>query len=324
LTDQSTPPARPVRPVPTRRPTARSTRFRVGPEPSFLERNRRLILGAAAVLVLGVVGVVVAMNAAEPAYACAQQWTAPATATPGTSPAPDSTPRIGYVQPDLGKNHIPVGQTVRYPLCPPASGRHYNTTNLGPIKAQLYGPEDPTIPQGWVHNLEHGGLVVLYRCPGPGCEDAGQAAFRQFYQSFPASPICKLPVGSVGPVITRFDQMAYPFAALLWGQVLPMESWDPALTLAFFNQQAERTNPEQACPRPTATPGPSTPAPSASGSPVATPTVSPAATTVSPAATSDSSPAATVSSPAAASPAAASPAASVASSPSPSPTAAPG
>ena len=240
-----------------------------------MERYRAYLLGGAALLVVAVVGILVAFNAAQPAYACAEQWTAPATAAPAASPAPGAspgaTPRIGFVQADLGRNHIAVGQNVTYPLCPPASGRHYNATGLGPIKAQLYGPDDSTIPQGWIHNLEHGGLVVLYRCPGPGCDDAGQAAFRQFYASFPASPICKLPVGAVSPVITRFDQMAYPIVAMLWGQLLPLETWDPNLVLAFFNQQAERTNPEQACPRPTATPGPSTPAPSASASSGASP-----------------------------------------------------
>jgi hypothetical protein len=223
------------------------------------------------VAVLAVIAAVVALSAAQPAYACAEQWTAPATASPAAPSVPDSSARIGYVQPDLGRNHIATGQAVRYALCPPASGRHYNATNVGPIKAQLYGPDDATLPQGWIHNLEHGGLVVLYRCPGPGCDEAGQTAFRQFYSSFPASPICKLPAGAVGPVITRFDQMAYPIVALLWGQVVPMEGWNPDLVLDFFNRQAERTNPEQACPRPTATPGPGTPAPSASSSPAASP-----------------------------------------------------
>jgi hypothetical protein len=252
-------------------------------------------LGGALVLLLAGIGVVLALNAAEPAYACAEQWQAPA-ATEVPSAAPGSTPRIGYVQPDLGRNHIAVGQSVKYALCPPASGRHYNAPNQGPIRAQLYGPDETTIPQGWIHNLEHGGLVVLYRCPGPGCEDAGQAAFRQFYQSFPPSPLCKLPVGNVGPVITRFDQMAYPIMALLWGQVLPLDRWDPNLVLAFFNQQAERTNPEPVCARPTATPGPSTPAPSVSASPGASSTASPAATgsltPASPASSTAASPAA--------------------------------
>jgi hypothetical protein len=262
------------------------------------------------VAVLGVVGLVVALNAAQPAYACAQQWTAAATQTPGASASPGSSSRIGNVQPDLGDGHVPVGRTVRYPLCPPASGPHFNATNLGPIKGQVYGPEDTTLPQGWIHNLEHGGMVILYRCPGPACEDAGQAAFRQFYASFPASPICRLPVGSVGPVIARFDDMAYPIVAMVWGLVVPMQTWDPALTLAFFNQQGERTNPERLCPRPTATPGPSTPAPSPTSSPAASPIASGSASpAVSPVASGSSSPASPSPAPG---------------SPSPSPTTAPG
>jgi hypothetical protein len=289
LTGSRRPAERPSRPSgqrPTARPSAQrpanrpSTRFRTPPpRQSFLERYRLWILGGAAVAAIAIVGFLALSNAAQPAYACDQQWQAPAattapapTATPSGSSAPASTSRIGYVQPDMGRNHVAVGQTVEYPLCPPASGRHYNATGLGPIKAQVYGPDDSTLPEGWIHNLEHGGLVIVYRCPGPACEDAGQAAFRQVYAAFPPSPLCKLPVGAVGPVITRFDQMAYPMAALLWGQILPLETWDPNLVLAFFNQQAERTNPEPACPRPTPTPEASTAAPS--GSPSAGPAAS--------------------------------------------------
>jgi hypothetical protein len=261
----------------------------VAPPPqAFLDRYRNLLLGAVGVAALVVIGAIALFNAAQPAYACAEQWTAPGATD---APAAGVSPRLGYIQPDLGKNHIDVGQNVRYALCPPASGRHYNATNLGPVKAQVYGPDDVQIPQGWLHNLEHGALVVLYRCPGPGCDDAGQATLRQFYASFPNSPICNLPVGSVGPVIARFDQMAYPFAALLWGQILPLETFDTTQILAFFTNQAERSNPELGCPRPTATPGPTrsaSPSVGPSGSPAASPGASPAA---SPGASSAASPA---------------------------------
>jgi hypothetical protein len=246
------------------------------------------------VVALVVVGGIALFNAAQPAYACAEQWTAPAATD---APAPGASPRLGYIQPDLGKNHIDVGQNVRYALCPPASGRHYNATNLGPIKAQLYGPDEVQIPQGWLHNLEHGALVVLYRCPGPACDDAGQAALRQFYTAFPSSPICNLPVGAVGPVIARFDQMAYPYVAMLWGQVLPLETLDTAQILTFFTNQAERSNPEAGCPRPTASPAPTrsaSPSGSPSGSPAGSPAGSPGSSlTGSPAPSVPASPAAT-------------------------------
>jgi hypothetical protein len=63
----------------------------------------------------------------------------------------------------MGRGHTTtVTEKVTYVYCPPASGKHYNGQGAGPIKARLYGPNEKTVPQNWVHNLEHGGLVLLY------------------------------------------------------------------------------------------------------------------------------------------------------------------
>ena len=47
-------------------------------------------------------------------------------------------------------------------------------------------------------------------------------------------------------MITRFDEMATPFAALVWGRVLPLQTLDTAAILDFWNIWGERTNPEPA------------------------------------------------------------------------------
>lgn len=252
---------------PAGRPGARP--LRSAPRRPFLQRNRgRLLWGLAAVALVGMASLAF-LNATSPTYACGSEWTP--TATP--SPAPSATQHLGYVQTDLGNTHISPGSFQKYPFCPPASGKHYNASGSGPIRPGVFGPDDQTMPQGWLHNLEHGGLAILYRCTGSdtACSDAGQAAFKQFYQSFPNSPVCNLPPGSVGPVIARFDQMATPYAALVWGIELPLDSFDTAKILEFFQQSGERTNPEPLCAKPTATPGPTdTPAPSASPAPSAT------------------------------------------------------
>ena len=75
-------------------------------------------------------------------------------------PAP---PDPGYVQPDMGRRHVAVGEKVTYTYCPPASGSHYNAANAGPIQPRFYGPNDRVLPEGWIHNLEHGAMVILYR-----------------------------------------------------------------------------------------------------------------------------------------------------------------
>ncbi|TAK02013.1 MAG: DUF3105 domain-containing protein [Chloroflexota bacterium] len=235
------------------------------------------------------------LNATSPAYACSTEWEPAVT----PEPAPSATPRIGYVQNDMGREHVTLGSFVRYALCPPASGKHVNAQGEGPVRPGTYGPDDQATPGGWIHNLEHGGLVVLYRCESgdSGCSDTTQSALQAFYASFPNSPVCDLPAGSVGPIIARFDEMKWPFAALLWGQVLPLDTLDTQLILDFFAQQGERSNPEALCaaptptPAPTGTPGPTgSPAPSGSAEASASPepTASPA-----PAATSSPAPSAT-------------------------------
>ena len=179
----------------------------------------------------------------------------------------------GYVQRDMGNSHV-VNQPQRYALCPPASGPHYQAP-LGPITPRVYGPDDSVEPMNWVHNLEHGGLVVLYKCQGDACDDTGQDRLRQFFNTFPNSPICNTAPGLDGPVIARFEDMASPYAALLWGRVLPLQTFDQAQILEFFRTTGDRTGIERRC-DPNASPSPSPGAsPSPSGSPSASPSGSP-------------------------------------------------
>jgi hypothetical protein len=193
-------------------------------------------------------------------YQCLSTWAAPSaapSAAPGASPA-----LAGYFQDDQGRSHVVVGTRVKYAACPPASGSHYSQAGAGPIQPKLYGPNDTTVPQNWIHNMEHGGLVVLYRCTGAtedtGCSDAQQAALQAFYSSFPDSPVCHVPKGTISPVITRFDDMTYPYAALVWDYVLPLNSWDPEQIIQFFNDRDETLNPEHTyCSQASPTPGPS-------------------------------------------------------------------
>jgi len=211
------------------------------------------VIGLLAILL---VGAFVFTSATAKSYTCSTLW----DPTPSGSPAPQASGELGYPQPDMGRSHN-VSQPQTYTLCPPASGSHINSPPNGPIPARLYGPDDFVQPQGWIHNLEHGAIVFLYKCPGPGCDDAGQTQLKQFYQQFvqtyPKSPICGIPAGQLSPVIARFDDMKWPFAAIVWDRVLPLDQFDPATVLQFYATYGEHTNPEQLCAGPSASPGPS-------------------------------------------------------------------
>jgi hypothetical protein len=241
-------------------------------------RNRTRLIWAGALVVALAFGGLVYLNLTTPAYACGQQWTADATPTP----APGATQRLGYNQEDMGRTHVPVGTAVKYTFCPPASGNHWSSIPLGPIPPRVYGPNEKTVPEGWVHNMEHGGLVLVYNCGkngGDGCSASAQATMKQLYQTWPASPVCALQPGVVGPVMTRFDDMNYPYAALVWDEILPLQTLDAVTTqqiLTFFQQEGERFNPEKQCAQPSGAPStaPST-------APTTAPTQAPASETPS-------------------------------------------
>jgi hypothetical protein len=280
--------ARPIEGETTSRPSlsprgteraGRRERARPGPRGSFLQRYRVWLIAAAAVVVVAVVGAAVFAAATGTAYACSQVW----EPSPTASPEAGASAQLGYVQPDMGNTHVATGTVVRYTYCPPASGRHYNAAEAGPIPARIYGPNDTVIPEGWVHNLEHGGLVILYKGA-----DADQTALKSLFDAVPASPICGFPPGgnSPGPVIARFDQMAWPYAALVWDHVLPMQTIDQAAVLDFFKRYGEVDNPQKLCQAP-ASPEPSTSS-EPSASPSTAPTTSPTTVPSSPAAASAS------------------------------------
>jgi uncharacterized protein DUF3105 len=204
---------------------------------SFFERYRNLLVGGAVVAVIAVVAGLVLIQATQPAYACTRVF----DPSPTPTVSPGSSTRLGFFEEDMGNSHA-VTRPQRYLYCPPASGTHIAATGQGPITPRVYKPSDNVGPPNWIHNLEHGGLVVLYRNDSPGATAEGLQAFQQFFDAFPPSPLCQVKPGLVGPVIARFDQMPHPYAVLVWDRVFYMDTWDAALALRFFNTEDERVD----------------------------------------------------------------------------------
>jgi hypothetical protein len=195
------------------------------------------------------------MGVTAKSYSCGRIW----EPVPTPDPSPGQSPRLGYVQRDMGAVHNP-GNPARYALCPPASGPHLEGSG-GPIQPRVYGPDDVALPQGWLHNLEHGGIVILYR-GAEGSEavaEAGQEDLRTLFANFPASPVCGFPASqrAAGVVVARFDDMAWPYAALVWDRVLPLQTLDRDTIYEFWRTEGERTNSEMFCTPPSPSPGPS-------------------------------------------------------------------
>jgi Protein of unknown function (DUF3105) len=214
----------------------RRERVRRYHEPTFFERYRTIILAIAGVAVIAVAAGFVFLSSTSAAYSCGQIF----DPSPTPTVSPGSSTRLGFVEDYMGNTHQ-AGPPFKYTYCPPASGNHYNNPGvLGPIVPRVYKPGDNVGPPNWVHNLEHGALVVLYKSDSPGATSAGQAAFKAFFDSFPPSTLCQVPPHQLSPVIAPFDQMAHPYAALVWGRVLYLDTWDPDVVLRFYATEAER------------------------------------------------------------------------------------
>ncbi len=238
-------------------------------------------------IIVALVGAFFFFSVTASAYSCGT-ITQPA---PSATPLPNGSPGpLGQAQPDMGNLHIPVGTSQHYAYCPPASGSHYFATDEGPIPAKYYGPDEGTRPEGWIHNLEHGAIVILYNCKMGACDDATLAALQAIPQGFPDSPICGIKAGVLAPVIARFDDMPAKFAALVWDRLLYLNTLDVNEIKQFYATQGELYNPESQCARPSPSPsaGPST-------APSAAPSAAPSGSAGAPSTGPSSSPAASAS-----------------------------
>ena len=67
---------------------------------------------------------------------------------------------IGEHKDEVSKFHVPTGQKVDYPSLPPTSGDHWSQNGVAPAP---WGVKTSVLPfETTTHNLEHGGVVIMY------------------------------------------------------------------------------------------------------------------------------------------------------------------
>lgn len=165
-----------------------------------------------------------------------------ASPTAQPTPVPEPTPRLGFTNEILGRNHVPYGTSINYAFCPPSSGSHYNDPPRAPLPAQFYGPADEKVPGTWIHNLEHGFIVMLYRCPsgtigvGDCPTQAEMDQMRQFFDQAPSPQVATCPKKVM---VARFDSMDTQFGELAWGRSLLTNDFDLDTALTFAQQWME-------------------------------------------------------------------------------------
>jgi hypothetical protein len=157
----------------------------------------------------------------------------------GCSPAVEKVP-------DEGNMHVAFGTPVQYQHNPPASGPHW------PIP-QAWGVYTGVVPrEWWVHNLEHGGIVLLYNCPRPddggASNDGGQppdacpneiAAMGQLYAQQPPVDYYDT-ISETKMLVTPDPLLPTRFAAVAWDWDWTSDTFDLAAVKCFIDARYNR------------------------------------------------------------------------------------
>ncbi len=130
--------------------------------------------------------------------------------------------------PDEGRTHIPTTQIPEYKHYPPASGPHFDApATWGSIKEPL--------PEGrFVHNLEHGGIALLYKCTDQ-C-DAVANQVQRLYQNLPKDTR----FGEVKFVASPYTRMEHNFAVLAWDYIYEMDTLDTRAVESFYTAHVNK------------------------------------------------------------------------------------
>jgi hypothetical protein len=136
-----------------------------------------------------------------------------------------------------GQNHVPEGSQVIYGSNPPSSGNHYPVWGRWGVHAQ------PLDRGYYVHNLEHGGVAILYRCDGD-CPDL-VAGLKAILDSRPQDPACASTVRS-RIVLTADPLLDTQVAAASWGHTYRAPCLDAPSLNAFIDRHYDQA-PESTC-----------------------------------------------------------------------------
>jgi hypothetical protein len=119
--------------------------------------------------------------------------------------------------------HIPLGATVVYNSNPPSSGPHYTTW------ANFQEFTQPVDDRYLVHSMEHGAVLLLYKCEDGGCPELVDA-LRAVRDAIPSDPLCD-PSIRVRVVIAPRPANDVTVAAAAWGATYRADCVDaPSLT----------------------------------------------------------------------------------------------
>jgi hypothetical protein len=166
------------------------------------------------------------------------------TTTPGKTGNgpfhPDASCPVTIENPAVASSpHVDVGTKVDYATNPPSSGPHY------PIWA-TWGVHATPVPRSYyVHNMEHGGVILQYKCTDAASCASAEAFLKGVMDKLQTDKSCAPPV-RVRVVITKDDAIPTPISASAWGWTYVSDCPD-APSLLDFVQTHYGQGPEDLC-----------------------------------------------------------------------------
>ncbi len=133
--------------------------------------------------------------------------------------------------------HVPEGTPIAYCSNPPSSGDHY------PVWAAF---QEYTAPVDWpylVHSMEHGAVVLLYKCDSSGCPPLVEQ-LRRVRDNAAPDPLCE--PGTKRIIIAPSPTIRTMVAAAAWGKTYQADCVDLP-TLEAFVRDNYAKGPEDIC-----------------------------------------------------------------------------
>jgi hypothetical protein len=144
---------------------------------------------------------------------------------------------------DEGRTHVDPSTTPTYNSYPPASGPHYSAQGIAPVNWQTIGTSSSPLVEGqYIHNLEHGGMAILYNCPtGTDCTTLQNALENYVTNLAPVEPT----FGEVKVVLSPYSKgMQKKVALVAWDYIEFLDTYDQAAITRFYENHVDK-GPEQ-------------------------------------------------------------------------------
>jgi hypothetical protein len=142
---------------------------------------------------------------------------------------------VGTAVADEGQTHVDPSTTPTYKSYPPASGPHYSVQGLAPVPWQTIA----TLQEGqYIHNLEHGGIVILYDCPsGAACTTVKNSLENYVKTLAPVEPQFK----EIKVVLSPYSRgMRKKVALVAWDYIEFLDGYDQAEITRFYENHVNQ------------------------------------------------------------------------------------